>query len=108
MSPSRGARTAAVCTLVLGVAIARAQNAEAPPKERRAVAVIDLSDSTTGEQFANALNAALNNHDRLKILDMATLTPVLVGGIVDEDADHLAEGIRGKVTAEEALRRRDF
>ncbi len=81
MSPELAGRTAIVCTLVLGVAIAHA--------ERRRVAVIDLS-SGANEDLAKKVGDELVNHAELQVIYDQSLIGVLIGKDADEDARDIA------------------
>ena len=100
MSAWLAARTA-VGYLVCGLAIAHA--------ERRPVAVIDLSDSPSGEQLAKDLGNVLNNHAELKPIDDPTMWGELIGPIADEDLQRLDDVRARRQAADEAIQNRgDF
>ncbi|HEY5936166.1 MAG TPA: hypothetical protein VIU61_16060, partial [Kofleriaceae bacterium] len=98
MSPGVAARMAAVCTLLIGVVIARAQ-----PVLKRPVAVIDLSGEPQGEQLAKKLGVALIAHDELSPVPDPTLPGELSGPFLDEDADRISRTRTDRQSAEERL-----
>lgn len=98
MSPGVAARMAAVCTLLIGVVIARAQ-----PVLKRPVAVIDLSGEPTAEQLAKKLGVALIAHDELSPVPDPALPGELIGAFVDEDTDRITTTRSDKQSAENRL-----
>jgi hypothetical protein len=98
MSPGVAAQMAAVCTLLIGVVIARAQ-----PVLKRPVAVIDLSGEPAAEQLAKKLGVALIAHDELSPVPDPALPGELIGGFVDEDADRVSRTRTDKTSAEDRL-----
>ncbi|MEJ7603308.1 MAG: hypothetical protein WKG01_35805 [Kofleriaceae bacterium] len=98
MSPRVAARMAAVCTLLIGVVIARAQ-----PVLKRPVAVIDLSGEPEGEKLAKKLGLALLDHPALSPVPDPALPGELMGAFVDEDADRVSRTRTDKQSAEDRL-----
>ena len=89
---------AAVCSLLIGVVIARAQ-----PVLKRPVAVIDLSGDLEGEKLAKKLGLALLDHPMLSPVPDPALPGELMGAFVDEDADRIARTRTDKQSAEDRL-----
>jgi hypothetical protein len=113
MSPRLAARTAALCTLIFGVVIARADREPAKPLDaseipRRPVAVIDLTDTAAGEDLARKLGNELNNHHDLKPVDDQQMPGALMGSVKDDDAERIDEARKSRQSAEIKLGRFDF
>ncbi len=107
MSSRLAARTAVVCTLFFQVAIAWAQPA-AEDAPRRAVGVIDLTDTKEGEDLAKVLGNELNNHKQLKPIDDQSLFAELIGTVEDEDAAPLEDARKSMASAEQQLAQFSF
>src|SRR5688572_19815853 len=100
MAPPLAARSAIVCTLILGGALAGTSPAEAG---RRPVAVIALADDPRAEAYANQIETALVNHSTLAPLEPGSMIGALVGEFLDEYRDQIASAEGTRVRADNAL-----
>ena len=89
------ARVVVVCSLIFGVAIARA--------DRRQVAVIDLSGDEVTRKLAEDLNPVLVAHPELQPITNATIPPELYGKFLDDDFEKITTAANAKETAQSSL-----
>lgn len=89
------ARVVVVCSLIFGVAIARA--------DRRQVAVIDLSGDEVTRKLAADLNPVLVAHPDLQPIKDPTIVSELYGPFRDDDFEKITTAANAKETAQSSL-----
>lgn len=101
MLPGLPARVVVVCTLLCGIATARA--------DRRSVAVIDMSGEAVTENLARELYSVLFAHPELQPLLDASLAAALYGDFSDDDRGTVENRLKPRLgVAEQLLARFDF
>lgn len=103
MSTGVAARVAAVCTALVGLQIAHAE-------ERRKVAVVALTEDEHAKALRKALYDQLQDHWALRSLGDATLDAALEGPLVvdDGEAQHLRDAKDDLARAEDFLAQFDY
>jgi hypothetical protein len=103
MSTGMAARVAAVCAALAGLRIAHAG-------DRRAVAVVSLTDDSVATQLAKRLYDQLQIHWALRTLGEPSLDVALEGPLVADDGEegHLKSAREDLARAEDALNQFDY